>query len=825
MSKRKSRRTKSSQGVEKPRAEPVAVGQGARGYCLGAAVLLIVATVLIPGDSVAAALGTGVMLVMLWLVLLVAWLATGLPRPQFEIRVGWTDAAIGVLLLLHSLSAVAVVVTGQGSARPELNMMWQWVSFGVTFFLIRQLVRSRAECRALCAVMIGLAVALSMHGYFQYAYSLPLMRAEYAANPDKVARDNGIDAPAGSPPRKQFESRLSSVEPMATFALTNSLAGYLAPWLVAALGIALATWPKGDAVGWAFLPVHDERKNETEGTRETEETGRNAHPTGIAHALQKLLSTKLTTLEGVGTGAVLIAGCLLLTKSRTAYLATGVGVLLLALYGRPRGWRLDWRIPVFGAAALVLLLVAAIVAGGLDAAVVGEAPKSVLYRVQYWQATAAMIADYPLLGCGPGNFQETYTAYKLPEASETVADPHNFLFEVWATAGTPALVALLAVFGCFVWQLWRATDSEVRRTANEGTEAEDKRSADSIRTVYIGALVGVLFAYPCGWLVGYPLEEVALPLGVRLPAIWLVGLPVAAACVALLHGWVEHGAVPLAALVVALVVLLVNLLAAGGIGFPGVAQSMWVLLALSLCAAEVRQPLTTLPRGPAIMAVLAALLLVAACHFTFYNPVLTGRGELAAGDQLIKERKFGEAESRFRLAARIDPYSAEPWQQLAQLSLGRWRGSREQQQFETFEQAVEEVRRRAPRSNKVHKEIGDWYLAAFRDSGDAALAVKAAESYREAVRLYPNGNLVRAQLAWALYLAGEKAAAAQEAGEALRLDALNPHSEQKLAAQQVFDPPPSGEPPANSPPAPDTSNAEQLMHRLRTAEQSRAGGA
>ncbi len=53
-----------------------------------------------------------------------------------------------------------------------------------------------------------------------------------------------------------------------------------------------------------------------------------------------------------------------------------------------------------------------------------------------------MIFDHPLLGCGPGNFQQYYTFYKLPEASETVADPHNFLLEIAATAGLPALALL-----------------------------------------------------------------------------------------------------------------------------------------------------------------------------------------------------------------------------------------------------------------------------------------------------------------------------------------------------------------------------------------------
>ena len=66
-----------------------------------------------------------------------------------------------------------------------------------------------------------------------------------------------------------------------------------------------------------------------------------------------------------------------------------------------------------------------------------------------------MIAAHPWLGCGPGNFQEAYTLYKLPEASEEIADPHNFLLEVWATAGTPAAVGLLAVLGCFAFAAWQ----------------------------------------------------------------------------------------------------------------------------------------------------------------------------------------------------------------------------------------------------------------------------------------------------------------------------------------------------------------------------------
>ncbi len=74
-----------------------------------------------------------------------------------------------------------------------------------------------------------------------------------------------------------------------------------------------------------------------------------------------------------------------------------------------------------------------------------------------------MIAEHPLLGCGPGNFKNAYTAYKLPEASEEVADPHNFVLEIWATAGTLTMLVFVAALGGFFWVTgggWRVTGGE-----------------------------------------------------------------------------------------------------------------------------------------------------------------------------------------------------------------------------------------------------------------------------------------------------------------------------------------------------------------------------
>ena len=84
--------------------------------------------------------------------------------------------------------------------------------------------------------MVALAVALSGYGFYQRAYVMPRTLAEYEADPDQAMRDADSWFAPGSPERTLFEYRVRNVEPTATFALTNSLAGYLSPWLVVLAG-------------------------------------------------------------------------------------------------------------------------------------------------------------------------------------------------------------------------------------------------------------------------------------------------------------------------------------------------------------------------------------------------------------------------------------------------------------------------------------------------------------------------------------------------------------------------------------------------------------
>ncbi len=161
-----------------------------------------------------------------------------------------------------------------------------------------------------------------------------------------------------------------------------------------------------------------------------------------------------------------------------------------------------------------------------------------------------MIKDHPWLGCGPGNFQDFYTQYKLPEASEVVADPHNFVFEVWATAGTPALVGLLLFVAGAICDARQGQTSPNAQT----TEA----TADVSGFALAGSVLGCLGAFVIGQAGTVPLSEPALVGGLALVGV----------SVAVLLAWVRAGRLPAVLLWLGAAVLAVNLLAAGGIGFP-----------------------------------------------------------------------------------------------------------------------------------------------------------------------------------------------------------------------------------------------------------------
>lgn len=683
-----------------------------------------VALPLIPSEAVSS--GSMILIDLAILCGFAAWAAARLLSGQRESPLygSAVDVALGLFFVWFAGSAARMLDTAQG--RPAINVTWAWLSGGLLWFLARQSLRSPRTLRAMAAVLCAVAAGLASYSFYQCGYQMPRDRAAFQRDPDAMMREAGIVAPEGSPIREQFRNRIESREPIATFALTNSLAGYLLPSLVLCIAGLSATsrTVRAPVIAWTVA-------------------------------------------------AVAIAACLLLTKSRSGYVATLFAVAVIGWNLLRGGERIGWKIPSMAVGVVGVLAGLAAATGFLDIQVLSEARLSLGYRWEYWTSTIAMIRDFPLSGCGAGNYQSYYTAYKLPQASEVVADPHNFLFELAAIGGVPALVAWLVAFA--LWLIAVARKPTSKQDGAKLGEAVSEVDLDATKAVAFGAVLGLPLAAVAGMLAGYPPSAVLI----------LTGLPPAVAMLVCLRPWVRDGRLPWFALPVATLAVLVNLLAAGGIGFPAVAAGWWLVGALAFNGAEMFSWSGSAPRWLWGLMSASSLLLIVAFYLTCYQPVFESQSRLAVAGVAGERGDSRTMLEELRAAADADPWSSAASVQLASLYHSQWLATGSPSAREEFERSTLEALRRDRRAHSLRRELGDLLVAAYGRMGDRAALGDAVALYRDAISLYPTHAPHHAQLAWALWVAGEQDTSRVAAREALRLDDLNPHREQKLAAQRL----------------------------------------
>jgi hypothetical protein len=726
---------------------PPTFAERARPWLLAALTAIVVARPLLPSEGVSW-IGDGQPFNLLTLVLAAACMLLAIAEGGLARRPNLADVAVGVLVLLMVVSAY--VASEVGNARLSANMLFEWVALGTIFFLTRQLVRTPRETRALATSMVALATVLASYGLYQVFIGLPATRAAYAEDPDAAMREMGQWLPPGSVARQQFENRLASSEPLATFALTNSLAGFLAPWLIVGL-----------AIGLSPLVSRDRGPDTPAGGR--------------------LRWSGLSIVQNLAIAACLaaIVTCLVLTKSRSAYLAAAVGVVLLPLADDDVRRRLfSWRFAMGAIGVVLAVVIVAVAAGGLDAQVLTEARKSLGYRLEYWQATLAMIGRNPWLGVGPGSFQDYYTQFKLPQASEEVRDPHNFLLEVWATGGTFALVALAEILGLFAWRTWKQAQSSSTHGELANSAAPEPPGDKSALLIAAGAGLAFVLAFVIGPSVRLVFSEQQL----------IGGLLVGAAAMVAMWPWVRSGRLPQRVPALAVLVFAINLLAAGGIAFPGVAGSLWILLALGFNELDAeRDPLidrsgkarqTWLPVTGLTIAVVAAV----ACYIVGYRPVVRYYAAMtrAEADNLSTDARINLLID----AAEADPLAAEPWGAIAEIELARLKRDPANSEWaDRFVTATGAYRDLRPKSSAAWRQLGRWYYEFFTANRNAKTAEVAAICFGHAVRLYPSFAPLRAEHALALHGQGQDAEARRQIELARQLDRRTPHADKKLSAE------------------------------------------
>ena len=726
------RRQPANAGPRQPLAAAVAT------FLVGA---LLIGRLLVPTEG--SVQGETLWMVQLWLAAGAMWAWGALRAGEFRLRWDRLDWWLWVIVAGHVLSAIAVWRIG-GDKRLAVNMLWEWIGLGIAFFLWRQVASSRFDRMQIATVMVTATAAIAALGIYQHYVWYQRTAAEYRAMRSELdravksprptdanqafarqARIRELEArfaaqgiPLEGTSRMLWENRLvASSEPFGLFALANTLSGLLVAWGTVAAGVLARRLRSGQRlVGWI----------------------------------------------GPGLAVAVIGFCLLLTKSRTAWAgliaAAFVWATLACLPGRIE-LRRHWVLGLLGAAAFVAAAVGiAAVSGGLDRAVLTEATKSLQYRAQYWTGAAKVVREHPVLGTGPGNFRQHYLRFKAPESSEEIAEPHNFVLDVWTSGGVIGIVGLIGF-------LATALRGRLRRILPPIANETPPRGVNRVRSpLTAGALSGFAVVFGFFWLVDgvadWRLAVLAAAFGALLVAVWkgagAAGDHVSSAC----FSGAAFG-------------LLVHLLGSGGIEMPAIAQSLLLLVGMASANDESTIPAPGKPHL-ALGLLLVMSVLFTACLASATIPVLYRAALLRIGDSAAIGGDAAAAERSYREAAQRDPFSPEPAERLAETAFRRWQGTTTGQN--EFDRAVEFQRLAIelnPHNPFAYRKLGTFWLAKFERSREEQDALKAAEWFTAAGSRYPHNAALRAELASSWEGAGRKDAAAAEAARSLELDAIN----------------------------------------------------
>ncbi|GEM_PF-5849814 len=253
---------------------------------------------------------------------------------------------------------------------------------------------SPARGRAVAPLLLGAGGALAVFALYQRLWGLGALRTAFDLNPGLA----GPDAVWSDRGRVSMASRLSSGEPFANFALSNTLAAYLLMVLPLAAGLAWDRW---------------------------KESRRGA-------------SWVLAVLASVS--AVLLP----LTGSKGALLAAGLTLM---------GWSLR-RAWAHRRARAATALIALAIFGALAARLISKGPlhHSTSFRMGYWAGAGRAVLEHPWAGLGLDGFKAEYNRLR-PVWARDVTKVHCDPLQLWAEAGLWALLAA-SWLGGLCW--WRA---------------------------------------------------------------------------------------------------------------------------------------------------------------------------------------------------------------------------------------------------------------------------------------------------------------------------------------------------------------------------------
>ncbi|OXU14449.1 O-antigen ligase family protein [Sedimentisphaera salicampi] len=306
--------------------------------------------------------------------------------------------------------------------RAAVNHSLMLISGLCLFQLITQLEDRKLASKLILALLFGACAVNFAEGIFQLSQSNEYIIKAYEENPQ--AQLEALSITPGTLDEFMYEHRLYSNEIKGFFTNSNAMGSLALLCFFPSLALFLSSFrEKSEAKSRLLLGVQ----------------------TICILAMVVLASSKGCFLALIG-GLVLFGACFLFKAA-----------------GRKKSLAF-WGI---AAAGLLAVLTAAAYAG-LNQTLPGGGSMHV--RGQYWFAGVRMLADN-IWGVGADNFRFFYPHFKLPEAMETVTDPHNFILSLACQFGILGLAAILAAYVLPIWKSFK-NDSD-----NQSLQAESYKPA------------------------------------------------------------------------------------------------------------------------------------------------------------------------------------------------------------------------------------------------------------------------------------------------------------------------------------------------------------
>lgn len=542
----------------------------------------------------------------------VIWIVLNLCSRKFS----YSLSSIETGLLLFCAAAVI-----SGFAAPDkrgvISNFTGLVAPVLMALLLVQILDSQTKIKVIIIVIVALGIVSTYRCWEQYSENEHLIKF-YEEDPDATLAQHRITP--HSLEHFQFEHRLYSKDISGFFTTSNSAGSFALMACFAALVLLVDRLKniKPDSLEIAWL-----------------------------------------IMRGIAVAIVVLG--LILTKSKGAIIATIFAAAMFIIY-----LCLGNLLRAHKKTILIACLILSI-AGGVMVTQYGlkhgrlPGGNSMLVRWQYWRASAKMFADHLFTGVGPGNFSHFYPHYKPAAASESVADPHNFLLSILTQYGPIGLVGFLAMIFFPFWKV--LFDKHVNHLLETHlTELNFKKTAIIFAII---ASVVLLFIRP----LIFPLPPTATSQERQAGIIIMYIMPV----VVFIAGFslatagetkqIAHTSTTIAALFCALLGVVIHNLIDFAIFEPGVFTVFWALIAcmIAIYSQTNPRPQIVLKPSPIIKKLTVIAGLVFICVYLNYVsiPVSKTSAKIQLANRAISSGQLEKAHRLLHTASEDDSLSSE----------------------------------------------------------------------------------------------------------------------------------------------------------------------